>query len=581
METSTTFFASLFLYFSISKKNMIKSQIQQWLDSCFQQGLEAGHWTDLAAGSYVVEEPKRQGQGDFSTNVAMIIAGKEKKATGAKVNPRQVAEQFAALLSVNDQLLSKVEIAGPGFINFFVQESVWTTVIPAVTLAGKGFGFASKKNGKKALVEFVSANPTGPLSIGHGRGAVLGDSLARLLDATGYAVEREYYYNDAGRQMRVLGQSTQSRYLELLGEAHEFPEDGYQGEYIRDIAQSIIDEQGDGLKDETDVMVFKAVAEKAIFAHIDGTLKRMGISFDSYYNEHTLYEDGLIDDVVAQLRDKGLVYEKDDATWFKTSEFGQEQDRVIIKSTGEPTYRLPDIAYHREKFRRGYDWMVDIFGSDHIATVPDVMAGVEALGFDPEQVTIVLHQFVTLMRDGKQVKMSTRKATFITIDELIDEVGVDVVRFFFLMRKADSQLEFDLDLAVKEGKENPVFYVQYAHARLSSIMAKAPGKGVEMAALETVDLALLNEELELKIMKAMAAFPAMVVDAAADLAPHRVVFYLQELAALFHNFYHEHRVIHEDVPVEVSQARLWLCFSLRTVLANGLGLIGVSAPEKM
>ncbi|MEN8141104.1 MAG: arginine--tRNA ligase [Thermodesulfobacteriota bacterium] len=560
---------------------MIKSQLQEWLDQCFQQGVAAGHWSDLAAGRYGLEEPKRAGQGDFATNVAMVIAGQEKKASGAKVNPRQIAEQFATLLGENQLLLQRVEVAGPGFINFFLNETIWATVIPVVVAADASYGLAPEKNGRRALVEFVSANPTGPLSVGHGRGAVLGDTIARLLSATGYEVEREYYYNDAGRQMRVLGQSTKARYRELLGLAGDFPEDGYQGDYIRDIAQGLVAENGDSLKDEEDVMLFKAAAEKAIFSDIDATLKSMGIVFDSYYNEHDLYEQGLIDDVVATLRAKGLVFEKEGATWFKTTELGLEQDRVIIKSTGEPTYRLPDIAYHREKFKRGYDWMVDVFGSDHIATVPDVMAGTKALGYDPEQVTVVLHQFVTLLRGGKQVKMSTRKATFVTIDELIDEVGVDVVRFFFLMRKADSQIEFDLDLAVQEGKENPVFYVQYAHARLSSILAKAPEKGVSLPPLADVDLSLLKEELELKIMKAMASYPAMVAQAAEDLAPHRVVFFLQELAALFHNFYHDHRVVGDDVPRQLSQARLWLAVSLRTVLAAGLRLIGVSAPEKM
>ncbi len=559
---------------------MIKSQLIEWLDSCFQQGVGQEYWSDAAAGIFVVEEPKHEGQGDYATNAAMVIAGMEKKATGKKVNPRAVAEQLVQLLSGNDTLLTKVEIAGPGFINFFLNEAVWSQVVPKVHTEGDFFGLAREKNGKKVLVEFVSANPTGPLSIGHGRQAVLGDAIARLLDAVGYEVEREYYYNDAGRQMRVLGASTQARYLELLGLPFTFPEDGYQGDYIREIAQGVIDEVGDAYKDEDDVEVFKVAAEKAVFANINETLERMGIVFDSYYNEHTLYDQGHVDDVVSQLRAKGLVYEKDDATWFKTTEFGQEQDRVIIKSSGEPTYRLPDIAYHREKFKRGYDWLVNVFGSDHIATVPDVMAGVEALGYDKSKVTVVLHQFVTLMREGKQVKMSTRKATFITIDELIDEVGIDVVRFFFLMRKADSQLEFDLDLAAKEGKENPVFYVQYGHARISSILQKCEEKGVALGLLQDADLGLLSSPEELKMMKAMAAFPALISGAAHDLAPHRIVTCLQELAGLFHRYYHEHRIVDPEAQ-ELSRARLWLVASLCIVLRNGLQLIGVSAPDSM
>lgn len=559
---------------------MIKSQLQQWVESCFDKGVEQGLWSSAAADSYALEEPKHEGQGDYACNAAMVIAGREKKATGNQVNPRGVAEQFATLLRINTDLLTKVEIAGPGFINLFIKPSVWAQVLSVVNTEENAFGLAAEKNGQKVLVEFVSANPTGPLSIGHGRQAVLGDSIARLLEAVGYDVEREYYYNDAGRQMRVLGASTQARYLELLGEESQFPEDGYQGDYIRDIAQSIIDDKGDGMKDVTDVLLFKKVAEKAIFKDIDGTLTRMGIKFDHYYNEHTLYDDGHIDDVVSILRDKGLVYEKDDATWFKTSEFGQEKDRVIIKSSGEPTYRLPDICYHREKFKRGYDWMVDVFGADHIATVPDVMAGLTALGYDADRVTVVLHQFVTLMRDGKQVKMSTRKATFVTIDELIDEVGLDAVRFFFLMRKADSQLEFDLDVAKEEGKENPVFYVQYGYARVRTIFAKATEKGVEPGSFADADFSLLTLPEELKMMKAIGAFPALVQGAADDLAPHRIVFYLRDLAGQFHHFYNEYRVLDPD-NVDLSRARLWLMICLSKVLRNGLTLIGVSAPESM
>ena len=558
---------------------MIKLRIKQYLDTCFQEGREKGFWSDAARDSYAVEYPKFEGQGDFSTNTAMVIAGKEKKETGKKVNPRQVAQQLVELLERETELFEKIEIAGPGFVNFFINDSVWQSVIPAVCEAQNSFGRVAEKNGKRVLVEFVSANPTGPLSVGHGRQAVLGDAIARLLSAVGYEVEREYYYNDAGRQMRVLGESTRARYLELLGLPFDFPEDGYQGEYILDIARELKDSSGDSLKDEEDVLPFKEAAEKAIFKDIDQTLKRLDITFDNYYNEHSLYENGLIDDVVQSLRDKGLVYDQDGAVWFKTTEFGHDKDRVIIKSSGEPTYRLPDIAYHREKFKRGYDWMVDIFGADHIATVPDVLAGVRALGFDDSKITVILHQFVTLLRDGQQVKMSTRKANFVTVDELLDEVGADVARFFFLMRKADSQLEFDLDLATKQSQENPVYYVQYGHARLASIGRTAGEKGVDKGELEGARLSLLTEPEEQKILKAMAAYPTLVHEAAADLAPHKIVYHLQELAGLFHSYYNKHRVIGDDV--ELSRARLWLCESLRIVLHNGLTLLGMNAPDKM
>jgi arginyl-tRNA synthetase len=472
-----------------------------------------------------------------------------------------------------------VEIAGPGFVNFFINPAIWQAVLPEVCTRDAEFGRSDIGADRKVLVEFVSANPTGPLSVGHGRQAVLGDAIARLLAATGHQVTREYYYNDAGRQMRVLGESTRSRYLELLGLPHQFPEDGYQGEYIREIAAALVRERGDGLKEVADVTPFKEAAEKAIFADIDATLNRLGIKFDNYYNEHTLYDEGLIDDVVATLRAKGLVYDLDGAVWFKTTEFGQEQDRVIIKGSGEPTYRLPDIAYHREKFKRGFDWMIDIFGSDHIATVPDVMAGLQALGYDPGKVTVVLHQFVTLVREGKQVKMSTRKANFITVDELVDEVGVDVTRFFFLMRKADSQLEFDLDLATQQSQENPVYYMQYGHARLASLNRKAVEKGVARGALAAAHLHRLTEPEELHLLKALAAWPDLVETAALGLEPHRVIFFMQDVAAQFHSYYNKHRVISEDP--DLSRARLWLAEGIRIILRNGLHLIGVNAPETM
>jgi arginyl-tRNA synthetase len=551
---------------------MIKSQLQQRVDNCFRQGMEKGFWTDAAADSYTIEVPKREGQGDFSTNLAMVVAGREKR------NPREVAAHLIELLAAGDALLDKVEIAGPGFVNFFLNKAVWSTVLPQVIEQDAEFGLADFGKGKKVLVEFVSANPTGPLSVGHGRNAILGDTISRVLTAVGYDVQREYYFNDAGRQMRVLGASTKARYLELLGLDNDFPEDGYQGEYIYNIAARLKEESGSGLQDK-DVLFFKDRAQKEIFADIDRTLQRIGIIFDSYFNEHTLYEDGLIDDVVQALKKKDLIYEKDGATWFKTTEFGQEQDRVIIKNTGEPTYRLPDIAYHRQKFRRGFDWMIDIFGADHIATVPDVMAGIRALGYDDSKVTVILHQFVTLMRGGKQVKMSTRKATFVTVDELVDEVGVDALRFFFLLRKPDSQLEFDLDLATSQSQENPVYYVQYAHARLCSIARQAVEQQVDIGDIEEVDLLLLQEDEELGLLKIMAEYPAMVAGAARDLAPHRIIFFLMELAGQFHRYYNKHKVLGDNP--ELTAARLQFCRALTVVLRNGLHLAGLTAPNKM
>jgi arginyl-tRNA synthetase len=552
---------------------MIRLQLKTILDDCFRQGVDDGSWSDQGAGKFTVEVPKHEGQGDFSTNMALVLAGLEKR------KPRDIAAILVQLLSRQTDFIDRLEVAGPGFVNISIKPSVWQGLIPIVFDKAEAFGRSRIGDDRRVMVEFVSANPTGPLSIGHGRQAILGDAIARLLEATGHKVYREYYYNNAGRQMRVLGESTRARYLELLGIDHPFPEDGYQGEYIRDIAQALIDEVGESLKSQPDVAPFTAKAEQLIFKDISATLARMGIVFDNYYNEQSLYENGHIDSVVAELRQKGLVYEQEGAVWFRTTAFGQEKDRVIIKSSGEPTYRLPDIAYHREKFRRNFDWLVDIFGSDHIATVPDVLAGVEALGYDPSKVTVVLHQFVTLTRDGKQVKMSTRKATFVTVDELLDLVGVDVARFFFMMRKADSQLEFDLGLATKEGQENPVYYVQYGHARLCSILHQAVTKGVGRKKLKNVDFSLLSEPEELNLLKSIAAFPGLIESAALELAPHRVIFFLMELAGQFHSFYNKHKVLTEDA--DLTQARLHLVNALRMVFRNGLGILGLGAPERM
>lgn len=552
---------------------MIRTRLKEIVDDCFRAGVRENQWSDAAADKYTVEVPKHENQGDFSTNMALVLAGIEKK------NPREIAAQVVERLKNVQELIERVEIAGPGFVNVTIKESVWQQLLKEIDDQQETYGRSDIGGNRRVMVEFVSANPTGPLSIGHGRQAILGDGIARLLEATGHDVYREYYYNDAGRQMRVLGESVRARYLELLGRDHEFPEDGYQGEYIYDIARKLVETEDQSLADCESVDPFKQAAERTIFEDISTTLKRMGISFDNYYNEQSLYENGHVDSVIKELTDKGLVYEKDGATWFKTTELGQEKDRVIIKSSGEPTYRLPDIAYHREKFRRNFDWLVDIFGSDHIATVPDVRAGVEALGYDSSKITVILHQFVTLMRDGKQVKMSTRKANFITVDELLDEVGVDAARFFFMMRKPDSQLEFDLDLATKESQENPVYYVQYAHARVCSILRQAVEKGVALPTTADADLSLLVEPEELGLLKQMGSFPTLIESCAMDLEPYRVIFYLMELAGLFHSYYNKHKVISDDDAL--SRSRLCLISGLRTVFGNGLKLVGLSAPEKM
>ncbi|MCU0607547.1 MAG: arginine--tRNA ligase [Candidatus Edwardsbacteria bacterium] len=542
--------------------------IQDYLKSEILKALEkAGTPADPALVGF--ERPKQAAHGDWSTNIAMALA-KQRKG-----NPRQLAEAIVAGMELDPDLVEKTEIAGPGFINFHLSQNWLYKELENLLASGSTYGNSQIGNGKKAQVEFVSSNPTGPLTVGHGRQAAIGDALARLLSSCGYAVTREYYFNDAGLQMKKLAMSVFLRYRELLGNKVDFPEDHYQGEYIRDIAAQCRSRKGDGLT-EADSEFFKQAAIAVIFEEIKRTLARMGIAFDVFYNESSLYADGAIERTKQALAAQGLTYQQDGALWFKATQFGAEKDRVLVRSSGEPTYRLPDIAYHATKFDRGFDLVLDVFGSDHQATYPDVLAALGALGYDASRVEVKIHQFVTLLRGGEQVKMSTRKANYVTLDELIDEVGADAARYFFLMRRMESHLDFDLDLATKQSDENPVYYVQYAHARIRSILAHAAEKGVARARGE---LALLKEPEEVALIKALLEFPELVQGAAAAREPHRIPTYLQELAGIFHAFYHKHRVVTEDA--KLSNARLDLCDAARTVVANGLNLLGVSAPEKM
>ncbi|WP_020404213.1 arginine--tRNA ligase [Gracilimonas tropica] len=517
-----------------------------------------------------IEEPNQPEHGDASCNIAMMLA------RPLKNNPRAIAQQIVDGLEYDEQKISAVEIAGPGFINFRFADNYLFDELGTILKTGADYGKTDTNEGKRVLVEFVSANPTGPLTVGHGRNAVLGDTVARLFEWTGADVEREYYFNDAGRQMRVLGESVQARYLELLGKDGEFPEGGYEGEYIRDIAQSLVDEKGEELVESKDEKPFKEKAEEEIFADISATLERMNIKMDSYFNEHSLYEDGKIEETIEKLRDQGLVYDKDGAVWFKTTEFGKDKDTVLVKSSGEPTYRLPDIAYHANKLDRGFDLCVDVFGADHIATYPDVMNGIKSLGYDSEKVDVVVYQFVTLVKDGKPFKMSTRKANFVTLDELMDEVGADVTRFFFLMRSPNTHLEFDIGQAKEAGEKNPVFYLQYAHARISSILRKVED---EYDFSGETDLSLLTHPSEITLIKTMLKFPETIANAARLREPHHVITFLNQLASDFTSFYHDCRILGEDE--KLAQARMELAKAVAQVLRNGLGILGISAPEQM
>lgn len=526
---------------------------------------------DLPA-SITVERPRQEGHGDLTTNCAMVLA----KAAGKK--PRALAEEIVAHLPRDPDLIAGIEIAGPGFINISFTETFHRRQLGLLLQAKDAFGRSATGKGKRVQVEFVSANPTGPLTVGHGRGAVFGDTVSRLMEWTGHDVEREYYFNNAGRQMRILGDSVRLRYLELLGDTIEFPADYYQGEYIRDIARGVLAKYGDSKRAEPAERLFKAVAEEEIFADIRKTLGSIGITFASYFNEHSLYTDGKITEVVDALKGKDLTYEQDGALWFKVSALGNEKDKVIIKSTGEPTYRLPDIAYHCDKFKRGYDLMIDIFGADHVATYPDVLAALKALGYDSSKVKVLIHQFVTIMQGNEVVKMSTRKANFITLDELIADAGQDAVRFFFIMRTVSSHLNFDLELAKQKSDENPVYYVQYAHARISSILRFAEKEG-QLSTGTPPNFDLLAAPEELALIKQLLLFPETVESCALTHEPHRLADYLHDVAAMFHVFYHHHRVVTPDAAL--SAARLSLVQAVQVVLRNGFAILGISAPEQM
>ena len=514
--------------------------------------------------------PKSIDHGDLSCNAAMLLTKILKK------NPKVIAQEIIDSLSVQDSVISKIEIAGPGFINFYFTTTYTPKIIRDILDKKEKFGRSIKYKGKKANVEFVSANPTGPLTVGHGRNAVVGDTVANLLEWIGYDVEREYYFNNAGRQMRVLGDSVKLRYLELLGDKIEFPNDYYQGEYIKDIAMQLFIKHGSTLRNKDPESIFKDTAEQEIFFDIKKSLINLGINHKIFFNENTLYEDGKIEKILRTFKEKNLSYEKDNAIWLKLSELGQNEDKVIVKNTGEPTYRLPDIAYHAVKLDRGYELLVDLFGSDHNATYPDVMAGLNAIGYDSSKIRVLIHQFVTIMDGGEVVKMSTRKANYITLDELNEEVGKDVVRYFFNMRNVNSHMIFDLAVAKKQSDENPVFYLQYAHARISSILRRVREEQLEVS---TNNLNLLIHEDEQVLLKVLHNFVEEVYNSAENLEPHKLCTYLYDLAGSYHKFNRTCRILGTER--NLAEARLALAYATMIVIKNGLSILGVSAPEQM
>jgi len=523
-----------------------------------------------------LEATRDEAHGDYATNVAMVIASQAKK------NPRVIAQAIVAKLKDEGHLLNKVEIAGPGFINFFIRKENWRSLLREIDRQQDRYGTLDFGAGKKVQVEFVSANPTGPLHIGHARGAVTGDVIANILKASGHEAVKEYYINDVGNQMRTLGRSVYLRYLALQGETIEFPQDHYQGDYIAGLAKEILAREGEryrGKSEDAALPFFTSYAAGSIMEGIKDDLAAFGVTFDCYFSEGELYKNDGVMSLLETLRERGYVYREGDTLWFRSTAFGDEKDRVVIRDTGTPTYFAADIAYHKNKFDRGFDVVIDVWGADHHGYIPRLKASIEALGGNKDALKIILVQLVSLLRDGKPVAMSTRAGEYVTLRQVIDEVGRDAARYNFLMRRSDSQLDFDLELAKKQSNENPVYYVQYAHARIASITRMAAERAMEIPGSDDADLSLLTLPEEIQLIKSIIRFPEVVEGAAKALEPHRITFYLNELAGIFHSFYNKNRVITDDAAL--SRARLFLLKSIGQVLRNALGMLGVSAPERM
>jgi len=528
---------------------------------------------DAADVAIVVERPKQSDHGDYASNVALTAAKR------AKRNPRELATAIAADVGIALRDTAACEIAGPGFINFRLSAAARQAVVRDILAEGDRYGRSNACGGERVMVEFVSANPTGPLHVGHGRQAALGDALANLLQWQGCDVTREFYYNDAGQQIENLAVSVRARAKEILGESGEFPEDGYRGEYIRELAQRYLDEVGHDLSDIESIRRF-AVAE--LRKEQDRDLDAFGVKFDNYYLESSLYTDGRVEQTVRRLVEGGHTYEHEGALWLRTTDYGDDKDRVMRKSEGGYTYFVPDVAYHVTKFQRGYRKVINVQGSDHHGTVARVRAGLQAIdmGVPAGYPDYVLHKMVTVMRGGEEVKISKRAGSYVTLRDLIDEVGRDAVRFFLASRKADSEFVFDIDLARSQSEENPVYYVQYAHARVVSVLRQA---GVALAdaprELEGADLSPLTSSYEEALLRRVADFPSEVAAAARDLAPHQITFYLKSLAGEFHSYYNAERFLVDDA--RLRRARLALVVATGQVLRNGLGVLGIGAPEQM
>jgi len=554
----------------------MRERLTKYVSRAVEQLFEGRELAKELMPAVVLEQPKEKKFGDFSTNIAMQLAGI------LKSNPREIADKIKYNLSDMPDI-DQVSIAGPGFINLKLSQECWQGRLSAMCRLGKRFADLDYGAGKRVMVEFVSANPTGPLHIGHGRGAAVGDSLARILRKAGYTTITEYYINDAGNQMDTLGRSLLWRYRELLGESlGDYPESFYQGDYLIELARQLITEQGDALftfDPEGAVGKFTEYASQVILAGIRDDLAKFGIHFDNWTSEKSLFQDGKVDKVVHELQRRGMVYEQDQALWFASSRMGDEKDRVVVRSNGVKTYFASDIAYHKDKHDRGFDLMIDVWGADHHGYVPRIRAALKSLGIDDSSFSVVLVQLVSLLRDGQPVAMSTRAGQFVTLREVVDEVGKDAARFFFLMRRPDSHFDFDLELAKSQSNENPVYYVQYAHARICSILRKSSESGIQVPQIDHVDLSSLTSNEEIEIIKKMDLFPDIIEMAARNLEPHRVSYFVSDLAAMFHSYYNKNRVISDDPGL--TGARLVLMVALQQVFQMGFDLLGIEAPTSM
>ncbi|KYG28593.1 arginine--tRNA ligase [Priestia endophytica] len=554
----------------------IVEQVQENLKAEVKQAvLKAGLATEEQLPDVVLETPKDKTHGDYATNMAMQLARVARKA------PRAIAEDIVANFDKTKASIEKLEIAGPGFINFYMNNSYLTDLIPVVMKAGDAYGETNVGEGEKVQVEFVSANPTGSLHLGHARGAAVGDSLCNILDKAGYEVSREYYINDAGNQINNLASSVEARYMQALGQEKEMPEDGYHGQDIIEIGKKLAEQEGDkyvNMEEQERLAFFREYGLKYELEKLKTDLENFRVPFDVWYSETSLYQNGKIDDALETLKEQDHVYEEEGATWFRSTTFGDDKDRVLIKNDGSYTYLAPDIAYHQDKLKRGFNKLINVWGADHHGYIPRMKAAIQALGYDKDTLEVEIIQLVHLYKDGEKMKMSKRTGKAVTMRDLVEEVGLDATRYFFAMRSADTHMDFDLDLAVSKSNDNPVYYAQYAHARICSMLRQAEELNISFD--KDVDFSLIKAEKEIDLLKKVGEFPQVVGEAALKRIPHRISNYIFDLASTLHSFYNAEKVLDKE-NIETTKARLALIQTVSITLKNALALIGVSAPEKM